>query len=150
MNEIDSLIATLREAGEDVWIAGPQSEVAIVELEHAIGVTLPPSYRQFLGRFGGFGIVDSFISGIVDGKPLGTGTGWVFTDTARFRDENGMPSHLLVIQADEDAPYCLDTSARRPDGECPVDCYELHSRHVGRVGASFGEWFLQWLRLRAE
>lgn len=82
MDEINSLIATVRQAGNNVWIAGPQSEVMIAELERGIGVAFPPSYRDFLRRFGSFGIVDSFISGIVDAEPLGTGTGWLFGDTA--------------------------------------------------------------------
>jgi len=50
MDEIENLISQIREAGGEVWIAGPQSEEAIVELERAIGVALPPSYRQFLSQ----------------------------------------------------------------------------------------------------
>jgi hypothetical protein len=150
MDEIDALIAQIRESGAEVWIAGPQSEAAIVELERAIGVAMPPSYRLFLSRFGGFGIVNSFISGIVDGKPLEEGTGWLFGDTQRFRQDFDMPDHLLVVQADEEAPYCLDTSKRGQSGEFPLVCYELNSRHVGKMAPSFGEWFVEWLRLRAE
>src|SRR5262249_7841412 len=146
----DVLIAQIREAGDDVWIAGPQSEEAIVELERATGVAMPPSYRQFLSRFNGFGVMNSFISGIIDGKPLDEGTGWLYGDTQRFRQDFDIPRHLLVIEADEDAPYCLDTSKRGQSGEFPLVCYELNSRLVGSMAPTFGEWFIEWLRLRAE
>jgi hypothetical protein len=150
MDELDSLIAQIRQAGEEVWMAGPQSEEAILELERATGFPMPTSYRQFLARFGGFGIVNSFISGIIDGKPLEKGTGWLYGDTQWFREVYGMPEYLLVVQANEDAPYCLDTRKRCQAGEFPLVCYEINSRHVGRMAPSFREWFAEWLRLRAE
>lgn len=134
MNDIDALIKSVREAGHDLWLAGPQSDAAIAELERAIGFVMPKSYREFLSRYGGFGIGGSFISGIVDGLPLSSDAGSLFGDTQRHRKEFGMPAHLLVVQADEDAPYCLDMSAAR-DGEFPVVCYELHSRHVSCIHA---------------
>lgn len=149
MDDIDVLIARIRKAGEEVWIAGPQTEEMIAELERATGVVMPPSYRQFLSRFGGFGIVNSFISGIINGEPLDEGAGWLYGDTQRFRQNFDMPEHLLVIQANEDAPYCLDTSCRGEGGEFPMVCYELNSRHVRWMAMSFGEWFVEWLRLRA-
>ena len=145
MDEIDALIAQIRANGREVWVAGEQPEETIHELEKTLGVGLPPSYRSFLARFGGLGIVNSFISGIIDAQPLGEGTGWVYGDTKRCREEWGLPEHLLVIQADEDAPYCLDTSNRQ-DGEYPLVCFELHSKHVSRMANSFGSWFVEWLR----
>lgn len=148
MGEIDILISKIRECDSDVWVAGPQNEAAIFELERAIGVSIPPTYRHFLAHYGGFGIANSFISGIIEGEPLGDGTGWLYSDTMRFREEYRMPENLLVVQPDEGAPYCLDTSCRRSDGECPVVCYELHSRHVGRMAETFGEWLQEWLKLR--
>jgi hypothetical protein len=150
MDEIDTFIAQIREAGDEVWMAGSQSEEAIVELERALGVAMPPSYRQFLSRFGGVGIVNSFISGIIEGKPLEKGTGWLYGDTQGFRDDFDMPEYLLIVQANEDAPYCLDTRRRSQDGEFPLVCYELHSRRVGDMAPSFGAWFVERLRLRAE
>lgn len=149
MDEIDSLIARIRDAGTDVWIAGAQSEEAIAELERALGVAMPPSYRTFLARFGGCGIVDSFISGIIDGKPLEDEAGEVYGDTLRFREDYKMPEYLLVVQADEDAPYCLDTRRRNEVGELPLVCYELYTRHITLMAPSFGEWIIRWLRLRA-
>ena len=149
MDPIDSLIAKSREGGHDVWISGPQPEAAIHELERKLGVAMPPSYRTFLAQYGGLGIADWFVSGILDGDAIGEGTGWLYADTIRFREDFGIPESMLIIQPDEDAPYCLDVSNRGSDGECPVVCYELHSGHAGRMAETFLEWLLQGLQLRS-
>lgn len=142
MNTIEELLNRLRHAGTDVWVAGPQTESSITELEKSFGLRMPPSYRYFLATFGGIGIDESFVSGIIDNDPVGDGTGWLATDTIRFRNDYGMPDYLLTIQADEDAPYCLDTRIRDDDGEFAVVCYELNSRNVGTMATNFGEWIL--------
>lgn len=150
MDEIANLIGQLQDAGHRVWLAGPQPEEVIATLERELGVALPPSYRQFLAKFGGFSLPNSPISGILRGDPLGQNISWLYGATQRFRSEFGMPDFLLVIQPDEDAPYCLDTRRSRPDGEYPLVCYELRSRSINRMAPSFGEWFTTYLRLRVE
>lgn len=99
MNTIDELLNKLRHAGTDVWLAGPQTESSINALENAIGIRMPPSYRNFLAKFGGMGIDDSFVSGIIDGDPVGAGTGWLVADTIRFRNDYGMPNYLLTVHS---------------------------------------------------
>lgn len=130
-------------------MAGAQTEEVVAGLEQALGVTMPPSYRQFLLRYGGLGIGDSFISGIVEDNPLDEGMGSLFGDTQRFRQDYGLPEHLLVVQADEDAPYCLDTSHPGPGGEYPLVSFELHSQQASSLAPTFGQWLTEWLRLQA-
>ena len=144
MADVNDLIAQVRAKGHDLWLAGPQPSETIASLEQALQVTLPPSYRDFLTHFGGAAICDSTVSGIIDGEPLQKATGWLYGDTLRFREEWDLPPHLLVIQPDEDAPYCLDASAPGSDGEFPVVCFELHSRHASRIAENFGIWFQDW------
>jgi hypothetical protein len=150
MEDVDKLIERIRANGDEVWIAGPQSEQAVAELEKAVGVKMPPSYREFLLRFGSFGILDSLVSGIVDNDPLTKGTGNLLWDTKWFRHEYDLPEHLLVVQHDEDAPYCLDSRKPKADGEYPMICYELRSGHVEKLAPSFAAWFKEWLQLQAE
>ena len=150
MDKIDKLIERIRANGDDVWSAGPQSEQAVAKLEKAIGFRMPPSYRSFLLRFGSFSILDSAISGISDNQPLASGTGYLHWDTQWFRREYELPDHLLVVQPDEDAPYCLDMSDAEPDEEVPLVCYELRSRLVEPVAPRFGAWFVEWLELQAD
>ena len=150
MDDVDKLLAQIRANGDEVWIAGPQPAAAVAELESALRVSMPPSYRSFLERFGGMKIFDTAISGIIDGQALGDGPGWVFGDTQRFRDENNLPHHLVVIQADEDAPYCLVTNRPKSGGEYPLVSYDLETGDIERLADSFGTWFVKWLRFQAE
>lgn len=149
MNVGDQINA-IRAAGHQVWCAGPCSEESVRALESALGLSLPPSYRQFLLDNGAIAIYDSTISGIIDGNPTDTSGGSLYGDTLRFRREHNLPGHLLVLQPDEDAPYCLDSSSVTGSGEFLVVCFELASRHSGLVSSSFSEWlerfFFQWSR----
>ncbi|STQ90837.1 SMI1/KNR4 family protein [Iodobacter fluviatilis] len=147
MNTSDQISAT-QAAGHEVWCAGPSSEESVRVLEATLGVVLPPSYRQFLLNTGALAIYDSTISGVIDDNPTDTPSGSLYGETCRYREDHNLPEHLLVIQPDEEAPYCLDSSAVGKNGEFPVVCFELASRHSGVVAPSFSEWlekfFFQW------
>lgn len=140
MATISELLAQVEANGHEVWSDGPQPEAAIIALESKIGVRLALSYRAFLAQYGGMAIYDSTISGIIGGEPLDESGGSLYGDTLRFRTEWNLPDHLLVIQPDEDVPYCLDTGSPSATGEFPVVCYELHSKHAGKVAADFDDW----------
>ena len=140
MATIPELLAQVEANGHEIWSDGPQPEAAIVALESKLGVRLPPSYRAFLAQYGGMAIYDSTTSGILGGEPLDESAGSLYGDTLRFRNEWNLPSHLLVIQPDEDAPYCLDTRSPSATGELPVVCYELHSTHENRIASDFDDW----------
>jgi hypothetical protein len=150
---IVDLLAQVEAKGHEVWTAGPQSESAILELEKALGVNLPPSYRAFLRRFGSMAIYDSTVSGILQGRPLETRTGWLYGDTMQLRRKKSSLSNLLVIQPDDEGPYCLDTQRPSPDGELPVVCYELGSEHASTIATNFDDWmrrfFLHWVNVEA-
>jgi hypothetical protein len=145
---IPELVARVEANGHEVWSSGPQPEAAIAVLERTLGVRLPPSYHDFLATYGGMSIYDSVVSGIVDEDPLREVGGSLYGDTKRFQGEWGLPDYLLVVQPDEDAPYCFDTRRPGMHGEFPVICYELHSRHERTIAAGFDEWmrtvFLHW------
>ena len=120
----------------------PAPDEAIAVLEEAFGVKLPPSYVAFLERFGWAesDISDGVtIAGVHDGDPYDP-TASVLHNTRRYRERWGLPGSLLVIQPDEDAPYCFDTGGAEADGEYPVVCYELSHQRSGRIAANFSEW----------
>lgn len=140
MPTIPELLAQVEANGHEVLSDGPQPEAAIVALESKLGVRLPASYRAFLAQHGTMAIYDSTISGIIGGQPLDENAGSLYGDTLIFRTEWSLPSYLLVIQPDEDAPYCLDTRSPSATGEFPVVCYELHSKHASRIASDFDDW----------
>jgi hypothetical protein len=151
MATIPELLGQVEANGHEVWSDGPQPEAAIVALEAQLGVELPPSFRAFVAQYGGMAIYDSTISGILGGEPLDEDCGSLYGDTLRFRSEWNLPSHLLIIQADEDAPHCLDTDSRSESGECPVVCYDLHSQNAKRIASDFDDWIRRYvLRWSAE
>lgn len=144
MSSTQSVAVVLATLGSPLWRAGPASSQAVAQLERELAVVLPPSYKGFLLQFGAVALGDCTVSGIVDNNPLSPEGGSLVGDTQRLRAERGLPSRYLVVQADEDAPYCFDTHARRQDGELSVVCYELHSGHVETIADSFAEWTMKF------
>jgi hypothetical protein len=136
MNEIERLIA--ENVPSQVWRSAPANPAIIAECEARLGVCFPPSYRFFLAQFGAIDIGGSSISGVLDNSLEDLGGGSVVGDTLWFREEWQLPLNLVVIQADDEAPYCLDVSNGSP--ECVVVCYELHSNHASVIASSFSEW----------
>ena len=150
MDKIEKMIGMIRANGDDVWVAGPQPEKAVAELEHKLGYALPPSYRAFLLRYGSLKIFDTVISGIMDGRFEGDGAGQLLDDTERYRKDDHLPRHLLVVQPDEDAPYCLATSTPDEDGEFPLVCYDLQTGDIDPIADNFGTWLRDTLKAQVE
>ncbi len=150
MDEIAALLARMRELEPHVYVSGPAAEDAIRKLEAAFGRPMPPSYRAFLALFGGFSILNSSYSGIMDGK-IDEGRGWAWTDTQYARGWCQLPEHYLVVQPDEDGFKCLDFSRAAPDGEHPV-IYHMPFRKTpfNELGASYEAWLIEDLRAMVE
>jgi hypothetical protein len=152
--QIDQLIAEIESLGEVFEWAGPQTEQSVAVLENALGVRLPPSYREFLFRYGAGGIqAYEGISGIYDNDPLSMHLGTTYGDTLRMRNECGMPSHLIVIERGDEhfPPMCLDTSRLGSDGEYPVVGFWLISQTVSTDSyASFAEYLEHSLAMSLE
>ncbi len=148
--DIEALLQRVRQNGHDVWVAGPQSEEDIARVEALLQVRLPPSYRHFLLRYGAMSIYDSNIAGIVNGQPLYLNISSIYYATTDFRQEQGLPDYLIVVEPDDEAPYCFDTRYPGADGEFPLNCYELYSGADGKIADNFpqfiADWFLKgWL-----
>jgi hypothetical protein len=140
MDEVATLLARMRELEPGVYVYGPAAEDVIRQLETAFGRPMPPSYRAFLARFGGFSILDNTYSGVIDGK-IDQGRGWAWTDTKYARGWCQLPEHYLVIQPDEDGFKCLDFSRIGADGEHPV-VYHMPFRNTpfNEMGCSYQAW----------
>ncbi len=101
-------------------INGPAPEAAISAAEEALGITFPPSYRNFLKTFGGIalpthlGIVHDFVGVSYADDVVGR--------TLKAREENRLGEHLLVVGmgAQFQEWFCLDASRPTADGEYPV------------------------------
>jgi len=142
--DIENLLESVKKNGHDVWIAGTQTAEAVAKLENALQVRLPPSYRRFLMQYGGMQIHDSVIAGIVTVDPLEMGGGSVFAETTWCRQEHGLPDYLIVMEPDDEAPYCFDTRSARFDGEFSINCFELYSGADSKIAENFQQFLVEW------
>jgi len=116
MSSISEALGYMTEHGLRGNFLGPFSEEALEAAERLLGLSLPPSYREFLVRCG---------AGVIEGDeylglaPTADGYGTVWYTLAARR--NGLPPQLIVIQDRRNGTfYCLDTSQIGADGEAPV------------------------------
>jgi len=150
MDAIAALLARMRELEPQVHVYGPAAEDAIRELEAAFERRMPPSYRAFLARFGGFSVLDSSYSRIVDGR-IDEGRGWAWTDTKYAREWCRLPDHYLVVQPDEDGFKCLDFSRTGSDGENPVVYHmPFRSTPFHELGSNYRLWLIEDLQAMVE
>jgi hypothetical protein len=150
MDEVAALLERMKELEPEVYVYGPAAEDVIRQLEAAFGRPMPPSYRAFLARFGGFSILDSSYSGIIDGK-IEQGGGWAWTETKYARERCQLPEHYLVVQPDEDGFKCLDFRRTGPDGEHPV-IYHMPFRKTpfNEMNSSYMAWLIEDLQAMVE
>ena len=89
-------------------------------------------------------IYDSTITGIVDGDPFYLNISSIYYATTDFRQEQGLPDYLIVVEPDDEAPYCFDTRYPDAEGELPLNCYELYSGADGKIADSFPQFIVKW------
>lgn len=138
------LVNRIEARGEEIDFAGPASEEVIQELEKALQVSVSPTYRDFLTRFGAALFVDREITGIYDGDPYLDQSGSVYSVTQHYRKEHELPDNLVVVQAFGETPLCLDTTVKCENGEFPVVCYEVESGSATKIAESFRDFFVYW------
>lgn len=124
---VERVARRLSESERPCEISGPVPEAAIAAAEEALGVTFPPSYREFLRTFGGIaipvhlGVVHQFV-GVTPGPDGAAGQDDVVGRTLTARAERKLAEHLVVVGmgAEFQEWFCLDVSRPRSNGECPV------------------------------
>ncbi len=148
----NSIEALLSKYAAEVNTAGPKDEALIGRAEAFLGVAFPPSYREFLRRWGTLGFGPEEIYGVT-GENFETGrvpNGIWFT--AQERGKFGLPpGFVVVVNADGDQYYCIDTTQKSADGESPVVIWDVSSRTVlGTKDSSFADFLLARLQETAE
>jgi len=140
---IQSLIDDIRAREVELGYDGGCSDADVDRLETLLSVILPAEYRAFLIHFGAMWIDGKAVSGIMDGDPDAAELGSSYCDTERYRDDFDMPRHLVVVQPDEDAPYCIDTAAINGDSS-PVVCFQLNTGTYQPITKSFSKFLTDW------
>jgi hypothetical protein len=144
-NLVDRINAELAPSGRhEVEWQGPASEEDLTAIEGRLGCRLPASFREFLRLTGGGGLRSLWVSTAAVNDVRGS----VIGDTLGWREDFGLPQHLVVIQPDLDdnEPFCLDTSAFDAN-ECPVVLFYANARKSAteRVAPGFVAWYAKYL-----
>jgi hypothetical protein len=150
MTECDLLIEKLQASSSETFWHGKADEASISHLAVLLGVKLPDSFRHFLAKYGGGGVVGEEISGIEDNDPKLKHRGTVYGDTLTYRADYGLPTTFVVIYLVEgEAAWCLDVS-QCINGECPVVAFDLASRGTTPISDSFGDFLKHYLTARLQ
>jgi SMI1 / KNR4 family (SUKH-1) len=140
---VERVTRRLAEANTSSAIAGPASDAAIDAAEEALGCEFPPSYRQFLRRFGALtiptnlGLVHHFV-----GIEKGDGQKGVVERTLGARVEKRLSAHLVVVGmgADFQEWFCLDLDERDEHGEHPIVLFDARDNALDqKFYESFGQ-----------
>ncbi len=104
---------------EILWCAGGRSEPQILACESELGVSLPPSYREFLRRCGNGAVGAVEIFGITD-PPSASDPDVAWATTLQRREYGLRPSAVVIGSDGMGGLYVLDTVGLSGAEECPV------------------------------
>jgi len=100
---------------------GPKPESLIAHAEQTLGLVFPPTYRQFLSRFGCGGARGCELYGLIDDDfenssvPDGI---WLTLDERRTSQ---LPKSLILVSDTGDGGYyAIDVSQKTPEGDSPI------------------------------
>jgi hypothetical protein len=108
----------------------PATSVEVARVEAALGVALPPSYREFVSSIE---------------PPHFPGLAWIGEILDASRAVGNLPTFLVAVLTTADGDQiCFDTRHPAPDGEYPLVLFhhELHraeSTEFGPLGQTFPE-----------
>jgi SMI1-KNR4 cell-wall len=134
---------------------GPKPESLILKAEAALGLTLPPTYRAFLSRYG-CGSVSGFeCYGIIDGDFENSGVPDAIWMTLRQRRSSGQPASLVLVSETGDGGfYAIDLDQKDREGESPIVEWwpQLQGATGNRrmVARDFGAFLLEQVQSAAE
>lgn len=133
MNRIDEILEELMTL-EDADFGVSVSEEEIQLFEERLRIRLPQSYRKFLQRFGALTIGDKEVIGGITGEPYD-----ILSLTEKHSGQHQMPSSLLILQNDDETPYCFDLNSGNSNGEYEVICYQP-GKGYKKTAKDFSRW----------
>jgi hypothetical protein len=124
---------------DDCWslhLEDPIPDLELEAVERELAVVLPRSYRAFLRRFGSARVAGLELFGVPRNRLWGDVVLMNQLAAADFP-----AAYVLFSRNRLGQLYCLDTSRRTADGECPVVVVGL-----APVGITVAHTFLEFLR----
>jgi antitoxin YobK len=118
--DLENGLTLVRESSRAHFV-GARPETLVHSAELALGLTFPPTYRKFISELGCGSIRGQEFYGVINDQ-FGSSTVpngiWVTLNERKFPNT---PHEMIVVgDTGYGSFYVLDTSRRKPDGECPV------------------------------
>lgn len=134
IKEIEDKILEYRETADFGHPANPEE---IMQVESALSVKFPNSYKSFLAEYGSGGILGIQLCGVSN----------VVATTEKYR-KLGLDLACVVLQDCGEFIECLETGVNA-SGECPVVVYKPGGESVLRYH-DFNEYFLAIIKNASE
>lgn len=128
----------LEDNKENSITTGGISDKKVYEIEDALNVRLPNSYKWFLKNYGSGGAYGVSITG------YDFGGAEVVDWTNMYRREFNLPSGFVVVEDVDYFAYCIDTNKMK-NGECPVISWDRVIGCTSEDASSFIEFFYEKL-----
>lgn len=127
---------------------GAKEEELISLAESALGVVFPPTYMEFLSKYGCVDIAGCEFYGLVNGDFEGSGIPDAIWLTLEERKNSDLPDNLVIVYALGDGSYhALDCSVIDQAGECPVVEWIPGSSKSGQaleiIAQDYGQFLLE-------
>lgn len=124
---------------------GGVSDALIAQSENVLGLSFPPSYKEFLKKLGAGAIRGIELYGLIDDPEDDTnGPPDALWYTQTLRKDFGLPQSMIAISETGFGPiYVIDTSEKDERGESPV--YIWFQRKMDKDADQFGNWLYDQL-----
>jgi antitoxin YobK len=151
---ISEALAALEPVADRTRFVGPAPAAKIHESERMLGVTFPPSYREFLERVGAGSVLGREVYGVVP-DPAASGPPNVVSATLSSRQSEQLPNRFLIlVEMDDSSALALELGEESAEAEAPV--VRIWPGEHGdalvdaRVAPDFASFFSQFVRERVE
>ncbi len=144
--DLDELIQRNIQSGAEIETVGPTPVDAIYRAQTMLGVSFPPSYTDFLARYGAIEVDGRSFAGLPS-REVGA-DGDVVSFTRYAREKFHLPEQYVALNdQDGDAFLCIDTKNTGAAGESPIVLVSpIDGHQLGRPAAdSFAEYLANYL-----
>ncbi len=143
VQDLEEAFELIEENGGD--FEGSKDELIIKKAESELGLIFPPTYRQFLSKYGCGDIEGLEFYGIIHDDFHNSGVPDAVWLTANER-KSGLPAEMIVVGSTGDGGYfVLDTSKKSSNGECEIFIYTVNGNTV-KYSNDFGSFLLKELK----
>ncbi|WP_444940913.1 SMI1/KNR4 family protein [Microbulbifer sp. ZKSA004] len=145
-NKIELANQLMLETGEDIdSYPLPESSQHIKEVEEALKVILPKSYKYFLDKYGNLSFDGETFYGLTKSGKAATAAPSVIFVTNTLRQRGDLSDSMIAIKTSGYGPnFCIDLSEVDEHGEGPVYEVPLSFKRTGdktKLSENFADFF---------